>query len=544
MSNDTMHTDGHSAFDMPELLESLNKGVNRWNTDQMFPISGNMNGNAVGSGNASGTTTFQFQDNVSWWSPKQSYFNLRLKFTVGNGGLIGNNQNILTSTGVTVPLANPDYVTYCDNFVCTLFTQIQSFINSQSVDIVTTPWIIDTALGYSKAHWNFIKTYANMTRMGEPLSTRLLNVTQNGGIVEVAFRPCISLFDVSLFPPGAQFRFDFIWAASAINAFESLLKTIQIGSSSGQYQILVQDFSFYKCTVQPSPNIHLPSRGVIDLCPAVANQYFAVNSTQLQQQITLPGTTNRILIVWQDLSTNAVTPAVATSTTISAPADNITGVGTGYTPATSFTTTFLKQNSGTANQTFSGNTTKLTQLYIILPELGIQCPKPQYTFNIADNRDYIRAYSDWAHICQGTYDNMEGSLPFGNNDPSTGIALSVTGPTGVSLGVGGVTSQPGDRENYQQLWSLNTALSAAGVVPSSTLNQLSRWGWSGTRPGPIFAFPVIRPEYKHVSQGTLYATFNENVNNACATVIATYSLAIAVEDTGNGIYSYSMVTGV
>lgn len=539
MTTNPMHADGHSAFDMPELLESINKGVNRWTTDQMFPISGNVSNSAVGSGSASGTTTFQFQDNVSWWSPSQSYFNLRLSFT-GNNTKILNNQNILTSTGGTA-LANPDWVTYADNFVCTLFTQIQSFINSQPVDIVTTPWIIDTALGYSKAHWNFIKTYANMTRMGEPLSTRLLNVTQNGGLIEVAFRPCISMFDVLLLPPGAQFRFDFIWAPSAINAFESLLKSITTGTGAGQYQITVQDFSFYKCGVQPSPNTPLPARGVIDLCPAVANQYFAVNNTQLQQQITLPGTTNRILIVWQDLATNTVTPAVATTTTIAAPANNITGVGNGYTPATSFTTTFLKQNATNPNPVFGTDTVQLQQLYIILPELGIQCPKPQYTFNISDNRDYIRAYSDWAHICQGTYDNMEGSLPFGNNDPSTGTGLSVSGGT---LGTAGVTSQPGDRDNYQQLWSVNTVLASPGTVPQTTLNQTSRWGWSGTRPGPIFAFPVIRPEYKHVTGGTLYATFSNSVANACATVIATYSMAIAVEDTGNGIYSYSLVTGV
>lgn len=509
-----------SNFDMSDALESINNGISRFNKSQIFPISGNVTG-TVGTGTASGSTIFQFNETSEWWLPSQSYFHMKLTFT-GAGSTINNAQYPGTANAL---------VTYCDNFICTLFTQIQSQINSQPLDTVTTPWIVDTALGYSKAHWNFIKSYSSMTRMGEGLATRLLNVSQNSGVIEVAFRPPLSLFDVKILPPGAQFRFTFLWAATAKAAFEALQKDITWGTSANQNSVSINSFSFYKASVLPAPGIMLPKQGVVDLCPAVANQYpFPSNGTSMQAQISLPGTTNRILVVFQDTST------VATFTDI-APVDRIGGVNGGYNPATSFSSLFIKAvPSGAGTTTYANDTVKLSNLWISLPELGITTPSPQYTFG-TDNTDMIRAYSDWAHLCQGTASNYEGSLPYGNADPTLGTQIiSLDDNTAQTF-----LLQPGDNNNYQQYnaWYVgNTNLTAKAY------NQTSLWGWSGSRPGPIFAFPVVRPEYKQVSQGILYVNLTGAPYSVTATVIATYSMALAVEDVGNGLYEYKLITGV
>lgn len=523
---------GPTIFDMSDNLESINNGSNQYYLNQIFPISGNVaNNTPVGTGSASGQTTFQFEESANWWLPSQSYFVMRLKFANGTAeapGVINNTATLGTANSL---------ITYCDNFICTLFTQITSRINNQTLDTVTTPWIVDTALGYSKAHWNFIKSFSSMTRMGEGLQTRLLNVSQNNGVVEVTFRPPISLFDVEKLPPGAQFRIEFIWAASAILAFEALQRNpVQIGTTDATYnQVYVQEFSFYKASVQHAPSVQLPKTGVIDLTPSIANQYYLTGGTQMQSQLPLPGTTNRILVVFQDMNNQIITPTTSFATI---PFNKTTGVGGGYNPATSFSSIFT--NVASANTTFA-NTVSLSQLWIAIPEIGISEPKPQYNFT-GNNTDMMRAYCDWAHVCQGTYSNYEGSLPYGNNDPSKGTQiLSINPDTPANTRI-----QAGDNNNYQQFnaW-VSTTPSPDAAIETLAYNQTSRWGWSGSRPGPIFAFPVVRPENKQVSQGILYVTLTGQCISIAATVIATYSMAIAVEDvTGNGLYSYRLVTGV
>lgn len=517
-----------TPFDMSDALDSINNGVSRLNIDQLFPINGNVaNDTAVGTGSASGTTTFQFNETTNWWCPSQSYFFMRLKFTY-------NNTVIDNLPALGTPDAAGKLITYCDNFICTLFTQIQSQINSQPLDTVTTPWIVDTALGYSKAHWNFIKTYSSMTRMGEGLHTRLLNVSQNGGYVDVAFRPPLSLFDVKILPPGAQFRVDFLWAANGLGAFESLRKNpLTWGAGATDNQVLVSTFSFYKASYQPAPGLQLPKQGVIDLCPAVANQYYINNSSQTQAQITLPGTTNRILVVFQDNNTVSTVSDAG-----GAPINRLTGIGGGFNPITSFSSIFLLSDA-TSSATFS-NVCRLVNLWLSLPEIGVTEPKPQYQFT-SQNYDMMRAYSDWAHTCQGTIFNYEGSLPYGNNDPSKGTQVLYLDTDGAATAN---IVQPGDINNYQQYnyWISTTTDPPAGTALA--YNQTSRWGWSGTRPGPIFAFPVVRPEYKQVTQGTLYVTLDGTCKSVSATVIASYSMALAVQDVGNGLYEYKLITGV
>ncbi len=532
-----------AAFHLDQEFESINGGAARYDVSQMYPVSGNIASADVGTGAASGLTTFQWQDSTGWWSPQNSYFLLQLQFTAGGtNGIPG-------SLG-TSPTNN---VTYCDNFVHTLFTQIQSQIDSRPLDTVNTPHIIDTALTYSKAHNNFLKTWGSLTRVGEPLATRIKNVkvtsTANtlagggtNGLIDVVFRPPISLFDCKVLPPGAQFRVDFNWASSAILAFESVDGSIAIGNTAAQtppqFNINVQGFSFFKAMLQPESVIHTPDHGIVELCPAVSNQYFLNSTDTLRQNITLPGTTNKLYVVFQDTNATAVTTGPP-------PVDNVSGVGNGYQPATSFTHVFTTSTG--SNRTFTSNTNTLNQLWLDLPELGITEPKPVYNFGARasatslSSRDLMRAYSDFCHISQGTHDQAEGSVPFGNFSTESGITIFGPGATvGASNAV--VAFQQGDLNNPQQL--VYSIAGSTTVPVAQTWNQLARWGWAGRIPGPIFAFPVVRPENKLVSNGTLNVVMNANVINVSVTTIACYSMALVCQKQPNGLYAYSLVQSV
>lgn len=497
-----------SVFDLSETLESINGGCSRYDMSQMYPISGNIAGSIVGAGQASGLTTFQWQDS-QWWSPCQSYFVLTCTFTQ-NG---------------TVTTAN---TAYADNFAMTLFSQINTQINSRPLDTVNTPWLIDTALTYSNAHNNFLKSWGSLTRVGEPLSTRIRNVKQNSGVVQVVFRPPVSIFDVKLLPPGAQYRVDFNWAANGLNAFETIDTSVTWGTSgAAAVSISVSEFSFYKATVTPGNDVILPERGVIDLTPCIAMQYFLNSGSTLKQNITIPSTTNRILVGFQDTNTNNVV-------TTNPPVDNIVGVGSGYNPATSFTNIFT---TGTgSNPTFTSNTAGLLNLWLDLPELAIQEPKPLYNFS-SGILDYMRAYSDFCHVTQGTKLNEEGSIPFGSMATTAGTTIIAPSASG-----SGVAFQLGDLNNPQQFPYL--AAGGSNVPSANVYNQTARWGWLGRCPGPIFAFPVVRPPGKTVSTGTLNVTTSASVTALSATVIASYSMAIIVEHQGNGYYSFNLIEGV
>lgn len=511
-----------SVFDLSETLESINGGCVRYDMSQMYPLSGNVSGIVGGAtGNAKGLTTFQWQDST-WWSPCQSYFLLTCTFSVGTPG-----------SGVAVDAA------YADNFAMTLFSQINTQINSRPLDTVNTPWLIDTALTYANAHNSFLKSFGSLTRVGEPLSTRIRNTSQNGGVVQVAFRPPVSIFDVKLLPPGAQYTLNFNWAANGLLAFETINGSVAWGTGNDQVSISIGEFSFYKATVTPGPNVDLPERGVIDLNPCTAMQYFINNSNTLKQNITLPGTTNKILVVFQDITPNAVT--------VPPPEDNICGVGNGYNPATSFTNRFC--NANTDDLTFTNGQSMLSTLWLDLPELNIQEPKPIYNFS-SGITDYMRAYSDFCHVTQGTKNNEEGSIPFGSMATAAGTTIiqPVQGANAAGLVAG--TIQIGDLNNPQQYTYIPTAI-AGTLADPLTYNQTSRWGWLGRCPGPIFAFPVVRPQGKYVNTGTLNATTSTGGGtstslafNASATVIASYSMALVCTRQPSGYYSIDVVEGV
>jgi hypothetical protein len=527
-----IYTDSHSShnmsesvFDLSESLESINGGCARYDMSQMYPISGAINNSVVGAGQASGLTTFQWQDNT-WWSPCQSYFILTCTFS--NYG---------------TPSTSADCA-YADNFAMTLFSQINTQINSRPLDTVNTPWLIDTALTYSNAHNNFLKTWGSLTRVGEPLSTRIRNTQRNGGVVQIVFRPPVSIFDVKLLPPGAQYKIDFNWANNGLNAFETINGSVTWGQTlNTDVSISISEFSFYKATVTPDASVPLPQRGVIDLSPCQSLQYFLNSGSVLKQNITLPSTTNRILIGFQD--TNASSTVSTTP-----PVDYICGIGNGYNPATSFSNIFTNVTS--ANPTFL-NTVGLQNLWLDLPELGIQEPKPIYNFSNG-LLDYMRAYSDFCHVTQGTKNNEEGSIPFGSMSTIVGTTiiqpLVATNTTGTLTAVGQGTLQIGDLNNPQQYTYMPISVGPVGstttttAADGSTYNQTARWGWLGRCPGPIFAFPVVRPPGKQVTTGTLNVTLAGNCTSLSATIMASYSMALVVEHRGDGYYNFDIIQGV
>jgi hypothetical protein len=508
-----------TIFKLDDQLASINHGANRMDVTQIYPISGNVTNSLVGQGNAK-QTIFTFSENANWWCPDQSYFNLQLQFVKYNS----------STPSAPVTIASTDLVTYCDNFVCTLFSQIQTLIGSQPLDTITVPSTIDQVLTYSNSHKNFLDTWGSNSRIGEALSTRIANVTGNNGYVDVNFRPPVSILDCKCLPPGPQIQFTFTFAPSAILAFESLAGPITVGTTSGNYNIFVNSFSFYKASVNASPYVSLPQRGVIELFPSQINQYPISNSGTLKTNISLPGTTNRVYVVFQD--TNQVTAAGSGASATVPPASS--GVGNGYNPYTSFSTQFTTDSAGVT-------LSYLNQFWLDFPEIGMTAPKPIYSFD-ANGVDLLRAYEDWCNISQGVT-SYQGSVPFGqrNQTPiSITYIVATGGPPATTFA--GALVQAGNRNNPQEYYINDTGVTLPTGLVKYSYSQTSRFGWLGRL--PIFAFELVRPDDKKVSVGTLNAVFSGVPANVTASVISCYSMALAVEKQPNGTYNYMLVQGV
>lgn len=544
-----------SLFELPQGLETLTGGSTRVDMTQMYPITGNVtqpSNQFVGTGAASGLSSFQFSESKQWWSPALSYFQMQVYVTK----LAGPVTSPSTPARITSPVIS-DGVALADNWVATLFSQIKTRVNSRQLDIIDNVAIMDTALSYANCKNNFLKTFGSLTWIGQPFQTRLINtcanpVNERGAAVEVIFRPCVSLFDVKLLPPGAQFNFDFNWSPTAIGAFESAFGDIAANSTlpttndTAYYNISVQSFSFYKASITPSDALSLPPSGVIELSPAIINQYPQVAANQIKQNITLMPTVNRILVVAQDISTQTVkTPwtstypngTTTTNTTVTC------GVGTGFNPATSFAWKFSGLGAAPTDSPYA---VSLTQMYLTIMELGLQMPQPVY--NITNGVwDLARAYSDFCHITQGTIGGYEGSIPYGCSTTTAGVPISV-----VAASAAAPVFNAGDKDNDQAIVIASTdttrtvALTQATTVTFSagTCNHMARYGWSGSRPGPIFAFNILRPDGATVSSGSLNILTSAPVGSVTYSVIQSYSTAIELQLQGNGQYAYHLVDGI
>jgi hypothetical protein len=550
-----------SIFDLPQSLESLTGGATRFDCTELYPISGNIAqqpGSYIGSGQASGNTIFQFGSGSSvWWSPAMSYFRMQLALTKMSAA------NVEGLPPIVSGATNADYVALADNFVSTLFTKITTQINSKVLDTIDNVAVMDTALHYANCRDNFLKTFGSLSWLGVPFMTRLAMSTNNTSQtsyvpIEVIFRPAISIFDCKILPPGAQFTFTFNWAPSATNAFESMFGDVAVGTAINNYNLRVTGFSMFQSAVTPSNMVQLPQQAVIDLCPSVVNQYYLNGGANLKQNITIPSTTNRILVTAQDASTTTYEPGFYTAGS-AAPAITVTaGIGKSFNSATSFS---LVANSQSGSQKYPDR--MISTMWLSLPELGVNEPNPVYNFQ-QSQLDISRAYSDFCHITQGTINGVEGSIPFGSLNVTQGVHMI------------GAVFNAGDRNNCQAPTIIAVASDATtprvfnagggtygikfqNYTPATappTCYQAAKWGWAGSRPGPIFAFPCIRPEGKTVSVGTLNVTYqayselgsSANAGSSVASVvfnvISSYSMALQLQHTGNGVYNYTVVEGV
>ena len=510
-----------SIYDLPNELPSINGAASRYECVQIVPTSGNLNSVVLGTGNATGLSSFIWNDSVLWWSPCLSYWRMRVQFTKANA----------------TPLLT-DYTAYADNFISLMFQNIKSHCNSRQIDMIDFPHIVDTVMTYSNSKKTFLDSYGSVTHVGEGFQTRLVNTCSNGGVVEVCFRPPLALMQCKNLPPGAQWKIDFSWAQNQAALFESLVGDVATSTASvptgQQFQVKILDFSFFKATTQPSPMVELPQQAVLDLNPAIVNQYFLnQGGNSLRQTLTLPSTTNTIYVTLQDTNSTALaTPVLAGTTTTP-------GVGTGYNPQTSFAYAVSSGSTSSANLYAA----VLQNLYLNLPELGIQIPNPTYQFTGASGNEWQRAYMDFINISQGTNTASEGSIPLGTYDISAGCAIT-------SLNAGALLAQAGNPLNKDQASIFTTAatispMGATAFAPgATTFNQSARFGWLGRCPGPIFGFQCVRPENKAVTTGTLNATFSAAVVNCVFNVICVYSMALQLNHLGGGLYSYNLLEGV
>lgn len=492
-------------FDLADQPRDINGGADSLTYTQMFPQTSAIGGTRPGvSGASTGVTTFQHQDSSRWWVPSQSYYVIRGHFLDGAGNA----------------LARDSGISYCDNWVSALFSQIQYFVDSKSVELLQNLPVADTAMLYSTADRSYLKSFASASGVGESLVTRQLNSAQFGTAavsptnyneVVATWRPACSLFDTpGALPPGGLWRCDFSWAANGEQ--EMIQSTLGPAIAGVDFVFVLDEFTMYCCTVMPDPEILLPESGIVELSPYASNIYMLTGGNTLQANIPLQASTNRILICFQD--NNVV--------------NNLAAGQNGLKPVTQFTAAM--SNGGADFSSY------IQTMYISLPALGVQQPNPSYGLSAGDaagaKSGWSRAYADWVNCCRGSSGGYEGSIPFGAYD--SGIGAAVLEPLALTP-----VMQVGDPSNSGQAW-LVSATGGAGAGATAA-NQTARHGWLGS---PIFGFPIVRPPGVGVNTANLNVTFSGNVTSGLIHVISLYSMALVVTRQQNGQYKYDIVRDV
>lgn len=504
-----------SLFEIQEQPRSINGGAVRYDIRQLYPVSAAITNARPGvNGAATGITTFQWNDDVNYWIPAASYFTIRGHFLDGSGNALA--RPPLGPASTATPVA------YVDNWPSVLFQQIQAFCNSSSLELLQNPPQADTALLYSSVDRTWLKSFASASGVGEGFQTRALNSAQFGTAavgttnyneVVATWRPSISLFDCAeAIPPGAQWRVDFSWSNTAEqNMIESLASNVVVTD----FTFTIDEFTFYKATVVPDPMLELPTRGIIELNPVQVNVYPLTGTNQLQVNVPLKNTTHRVLVACQDNNT----------------ANSLACGQNGLKPITSFGAAF---SSGATDFT-----AYISNLYMSFPELGYQAPNPTYSLTAGSaagsKSEWARAYADWITICKGSTGGYEGSVPFGAFD--TGIGTAILRPLETVTPV----MQVGDPNNDQQYWNVSTATAAVAATVGA---QFARWGWLGRCPGPIFAFPVIRPPDKMITNANMQLTLSASATSVNVFVISSYSKILMIQKDEMGRNRFDLLDGL
>jgi hypothetical protein len=496
-----------SAFEIPEVPRSINGGAIRYDMRQLFPTTAAISGTRPGvSGATTGITTFLWNDSNLYWVPALSYFNLRGHFLDGSGHALDRTSGI----------------SYADNWPATLFQQIQIFMNSQSVELLQNPPQADTAILYSTVDRTWLKSFGSAQGVGEALTTRQLNSAQFGTAavsatnyneVVATWRPNLSVFDCSYgICPGAQWRVDFSWSNTAE---QNLIESIASKIAGTDYTFTLDEFTLYKCTIVPDPTVPIPMKALIEINPVQVNVYQITSGNTGQFNVPLPATGNRMLIGFQDNNS----------------ANNLAAGQNGIIPITSFAAAF---SSGATDFT-----SYIQNLYVSFPELGYQAPNPTYNLTAGSaagaKSDWNRAYGDWVAICRGASGGYEGSVAFGTND--IGIGAAVLRPLETVTPVMTI----GDPSNSDQNWSVSAATSA---VAATFGNRTAMTGWLGRIPGPIFAFPIIRPPDRLITNANVSVTLSGSVTSIQMFVITSWSGGIAIEKDEMGVDHFTVVRGL
>lgn len=493
-----------SVFDLPQELTSLNMGVSKYTTVQMYPTSSSINAETnIGTGSAAGNMVFEWAENSEWWSPANSYFEIQCEFT-------------------GIETGNPKSIAYCDNFCSTLFNNVQIMVDNKTIESVNQPWVPDTVGTYTGAKQTWLQTCGSVAAINVPFVKRLnetYNTTANASnVLKFCFRPALGVFSCQLLPPGARWRTVLQWATNGQACIESLLQS----TTPAHFILQIKSFSFYKCTLKPDPSVALPPSGFLDLYCMGVQQYATSLASTANINFTCPKTTNKIYVTFQDNNFTGVTSINPTPLAITAAGAN------GIYPITSF----VPAVTGGLNE-FSAY---VSQLYIKIDGMNETMPSPYYTLD-STGVDWDRAYTDFLNVSQGASDNNNGNIPFGTFDISSNHVNQVIIQNGAATG--NIFSYNGDPRNEQQI-PIYKITTAAGVLQKEN-DRTARYGWLGRIPGPIFAFPIIRDGNRSISGGTINAKFSTAANSVLINMVFAYTLALAFQQKPDGTYMYTLI---
>lgn len=528
-----------SIFDLDTAIPSNTGGAADVSYVRVVPEGGSVAqqaGQYVSSG--LGTTTFNIPAN-NWYSPAMSNFVLTLNVgKVVSGGAIG-------------AVGADDYVALCDNFIDTFFTQIQTNLNSSTLESIMFPQVVSTLTQYTNPTKNYNSTIGSMSGVGQPFMTRYKQLLSNAGsgatVIEVEFRPPAGFWNLHKLPPGIQSQTIFNWSTDP-QCFECPLFNIVMGTGVGQYNISVQQFVLNLATLRPAPGVPLPQEGLITLTSATCIRNNASNTNELSVPITAPAACNRVLVAFQDTNTVAFTSGWATDAGANAVSIKYCAAS-GPFPVTSFVNAFSANTAASAADVRNMN---LNRIQIQAGTRSIQ-PSPVYNFQ-GGERDKKRAYADYCTITQGSGKADTGCLAYGNDNLSVGIPMFVLDTTTPANSV----VNEGD-ENAIEVPKIKRSAAGhswtASVVPSSTYTSpitvtpsgatsfrfSSLTGWAGKY--NIYPFDIVRLPGEECGSIQLNAAFapapgtsGSSVASIAAYTVMLYDMAIKCTRRADGQY--------
>lgn len=488
-----------SVFEIPQSLSSLNFGTDSMLTQELLPVSSAVVNSRPGYGVASGLTQWQFRETSQWFSPALSYFELRGHFTDLSGNALPK------SAGIG----------YTRNWWSTLFSQLELLVNGHSIEVITNNVLVDTVNIINGAKHGYLKSFASAYGW-EPLMDRIANSSSYGtaapsssnyNTVVATFKPSLSIFNLASIPCGAEIKLNFTWNP---NGEQAMIESLTSKIAGVDYIFVIDKFVFQKCSLRPDPALSIPPSGKYDLSPIMVNQYPITQTNQAQFNVSVPGMTNRLTLVFQD---NNLANSFAVGQN-------------GLNAITKFRPVF---SSGASNFVAC-----LSQIWVQLPELGGGTyPSPVYSMVFNDRASFGRLYSDFQLTSQGNIEGNEGAIPFGNFD--TGIGAEIIAPNATPAAV----YNPGDRANDDRAIIYTTAASA---LTSQTYNQTALYGFLGS--SFVVNIPVLRPQNRPITTAIVNVQFNTTVTSVQMSVLSSYSQCLAVANMGSGTYDFKLMTGV